>query len=330
MFIKCCIGAFTRAPASFTDLPIEVSTPLMKRLVVNGDDFGYSVQRNKGLVECYKNRSISSTSLLINGVAVDDAVHYIKQLAIPTGLHLNLTEGHPVGKQCDSLMDENKAFLGKHGFRDALQKQQINFLDIYAEIVAQVKLFITKCEQKPTHIDGHQHVHILPGVREVFSTVLQEYGIAWTRLPIELDLDKCTWLSSQTLKTFLKGVVDDAVSSRDVFVKHNIKFTNGYAGLSTMGKALTTDSIMQSLKNITKHNPEACTFEYMVHPGYLTKDVGGCGCGPDGFSRSPARYHEIQVLNDPELKQRLRQCGFELASYKDLDTGAIANGICGH
>lgn len=57
----------------------------MKYLVVNGDDFGYSKPRNCGIVRCYREGIVTSTSILINGEAVKHAVDLVKAYGIPTG-----------------------------------------------------------------------------------------------------------------------------------------------------------------------------------------------------------------------------------------------------
>ena len=36
-------------------------------------------------------------------------------------------------------------------------------VQVKKEIVAQIERFNSKMGYKPTHIDGHQHVHVLPG-----------------------------------------------------------------------------------------------------------------------------------------------------------------------
>ena len=57
----------------------------MKYLVVNGDDLGYSKPRNCGIVRCYREGIVTSTSILINGEAVQHAVDLVKTYGIPTG-----------------------------------------------------------------------------------------------------------------------------------------------------------------------------------------------------------------------------------------------------
>ncbi|XP_033119317.1 carbohydrate deacetylase-like isoform X2 [Anneissia japonica] len=290
----------------------------MKRLIINADDFGYSLQRNRGIVECFKNKSITSTSLLVNSVAMDDAVHHIRHLGIPAGVHLNLTEGLPVGRHFESLVDENGFFLGKLGFRDAIQQGSIQYQDLRTEITAQLNAYYEAVGRKPTHVDGHQHVHVLPVVRDVFAKVLEQQGIRWTRLPAELDLDSCTW-SSQGMRAFFNSVVENAASSQEVFTKHSIRFPDGFVGLSTMGKEMTSDRVVQALTNIMNHNPATSTIEWMVHPGYPTEIEGGCGSGADDFSRSPDRFHEVEVLNNTHLKQHFKENRFKLVAFSNLN-----------
>ena len=46
----------------------------MKQLIVNADDFGYTRGVNRAVVEAYRNGIVTSTSLMANGDAFEDAV----------------------------------------------------------------------------------------------------------------------------------------------------------------------------------------------------------------------------------------------------------------
>lgn len=59
------------------------------------------------------------------------------------------------------------------------------------------------------------------------------------------------------------------------------------------------------------------TLELMTHPGYLTKDVGGCGNGPDDFSESLDREREINVLLDKRFSEFYRSSEIQLVSFED-------------
>lgn len=61
------------------------------------------------------------------------------------------------------------------------------------------------------------------------------------------------------------------------------------------------------------------TIELMVHPGYPSvPPVGGCGEGPDDFSQSWERLHELQTLIKPELQSHYKTRNIQLCSFKDL------------
>lgn len=54
-------------------------------LIINADDFGYSHERDRGIMECFQTSAISSASLLVNGVNVVQAVELAKQENLPLG-----------------------------------------------------------------------------------------------------------------------------------------------------------------------------------------------------------------------------------------------------
>ncbi|KAF7483562.1 Hypothetical predicted protein [Marmota monax] len=65
----------------------------------------------------------------------------------------------------------------------------------------------------------------------------------------------------------------------------------------------------------------ALTAELMAHPGYPSvPPAGGCGEGPDAFSCSWERLHELRVLTAPTLRAQLAQDGVQLCALDDLDS----------
>ena len=55
------------------------------RLIITADDCGYSVERDRGIIECFKNGAITTASLLINGVAAMQACYVARQYGMPVG-----------------------------------------------------------------------------------------------------------------------------------------------------------------------------------------------------------------------------------------------------
>jgi hypothetical protein len=97
-------------------------------LILNADDFGYCPQRNKGIIEAFRNDGISSATLLVNGLFAKDAVQLALENKLPLGLHFNITEGKPICNPLEilSLVNESGLFLGKFGLRDALDQSLVD------------------------------------------------------------------------------------------------------------------------------------------------------------------------------------------------------------
>ncbi|XP_072000709.1 carbohydrate deacetylase isoform X2 [Engystomops pustulosus] len=306
------------------------------KLVVTGDDFGYCPRRDRGIVECFNAGAITNVSLLVNGSNAACAADLARRYNIPIGLHANLSEGIPVCRelhQNSTLVNAQGVFLGKMGIRKALAQGLLRMSEVRQELSAQVKLFCELTGQKPQHTDGHQHIHVLPKIREEFAEVLKEHGIPYTRVPVEVGLHRCSWVKEQLLE-FYRGVEEDALNSVEIFRSHGIRWPDVYIGLSTMGENMTIKNIQraldysfQSLHNCrtqqnSVHSPSSRSpksIELMTHPGYPSvSSEGGCGEGPDDFSQSWERLHEMKVLKDPLLHSYYSERGIHLCAFRDL------------
>ncbi|XP_019716444.1 carbohydrate deacetylase isoform X4 [Hippocampus comes] len=255
-------------------------------LVVTGDDFGYCPKRNQGIVDCFKAGGISSVSLLVNASAAKDAADLAKRHNIPIGLHANLSEGIPVCqslRQDSTLVNERGFFHGKMGFRQALGRHQISmeqssffYVEVELELRDQIRLFRELTGHLPHHMDGHQHVHILQEVREVFAQVLSDHKIPYTRVPVEPGLHSCQCLPAH-LKRFYAQVEKDALDSIPVFRR---------CGLRCVGMRISFGWSMTPLDHpqVKKLQLRVCVLcftiflsSYMIHSlnSYIDSFLGG-------------------------------------------------------
>ena len=74
----------------------------------------------------------------------------------------------------------------------------------------------------PTHIDGHQHVHVLPQVCESLTAIMNSNGIRWTRMPLELDFDRSVWME-ESQNMFYRSVIEDAQNAKSAFTESGIR-----------------------------------------------------------------------------------------------------------
>uniref|UniRef100_A0AC11EE98 YdjC chitooligosaccharide deacetylase homolog n=1 Tax=Ovis aries TaxID=9940 RepID=A0AC11EE98_SHEEP len=189
------------------------------------------------------------------------------------------------------------------------------------ELEAQLSRFRELLGRDPTHVDGHQHVHVLPGVCRVFAEALQACGVRFTRLPLERGVDGCAWLEAPA-RAFAGAVEQDARAAIGPFVHHGLRWTDVFVGLSTCGRNMSTHRVLEALTRALEGTPtgQAVSAELMAHPGYPSvPPLGGCGEGPDAFSCSSDRLHELRVLTAPALRAQLARDGVQLCTLEDLD-----------
>ena len=179
----------------------------MKRLVVNADDFGFTPDVNEGIVEAHRDGILTSTTLMANGAAFDDAVR--AAAAVPSldiGCHLVLIRGR-------SLLAPSKALpASMSGLLAAIAAGQIR---IYDELSAQVRKILA-AGIAPTHLDTHKHTHLAPPVLDAVARISEEFGIVWVRRPFDLPITAARggapWLKNMTSSG--AGLSAQALSAR--------------------------------------------------------------------------------------------------------------------
>jgi len=126
----------------------------LKRVIFNADDFGYSRGINRGIVEAHERGVVTSATMVVNGPATEHAVWLAQahpRLAV--GLHVNFTN------EADRLID--------------LESRE----ECRAELRRQYEVFLHLMDDKPTHLDSHQHVHRHPMRRGLFEELAAAEGI---------------------------------------------------------------------------------------------------------------------------------------------------------
>jgi predicted glycoside hydrolase/deacetylase ChbG (UPF0249 family) len=144
----------------------------MKRLVVTADDFGLTEGVVAGVVEAHELGIVTSTSLMVNAPAADAAFAEARRLStLATGLHFVLTFGRPVGpaEPLSALLAEDGSFLENGSGAQELARPD----EVREELRAQIRAFERGVGRPPTHIDGHHHVHLHPGI---FRVAIEEAG----------------------------------------------------------------------------------------------------------------------------------------------------------
>ncbi len=145
----------------------------MTKLIINADDFGYSVGVNLGIVEAHQHGIITSTSLMPNMPAIIQAAALAKQHPkLGVGIHFVLTCGTPLSKDVPSLTKADGSFLS----RSELEAGAPNPFEVEREFRAQLAQFLS-LGLIPTHFDSHHHVHMLEAVFPVVEKLALEMNV---------------------------------------------------------------------------------------------------------------------------------------------------------
>jgi len=135
---------------------------VMRRLIVNADDFGLTHGVSAGIVAAHRHGIVTSTTMLVTADVDRESLAAARDSALGIGLHVNLTLGRPLTRG-RSLVDGDGRFV-----RDArLAAVRADERDVRAEVQAQVERCETLLGHAPTHLDTHHHVGLHSPVREV-------------------------------------------------------------------------------------------------------------------------------------------------------------------
>ena len=108
-------------------------------------------------------------------------------------MHLNLTQGRPLTKTYPApLLDEEGRFCGIGKLFRHLRRTRPDFESaLRSEAAAQIE-FLKMRGVHPTHINGHQYVELLPGLRDTLQGLMARYGIDRLRIARERGLARTT------------------------------------------------------------------------------------------------------------------------------------------
>lgn len=296
----------------------------MKQLIVNADDFGLARLVNQGIIEAHCDGIVTSTSLMANGGAFEDAVE--KASAAPhlsVGVHLSLVQGKPLSppSEIPTLVGGGGTFcLTGYEFVFRALTHRIKWSEVEIELRRQI-VRVFRAGITPTHLDGHQHLHVLPEVSRIVIRLAQEFAIPCVRCPIEepspVPFPKRAGIAR--LKVLKQGVTRRGVSwfARRLGLKltrAGLHYPSHFFGMSQTG-FLNAELLEAVLRNL----PEGIS-ELMCHPGYADSQLA-----ETGTRLLSQRHAEMRALTLLRTSGLLVQEGIQLVNYAAL-SGASSSG----
>jgi len=275
------------------------------RLVVCADDYAFTPGISRGIRDLLAARRISATSVMTGSDHWPSEAAALKAVAgdADIGLHVTLTDQRPLGSmprfapggRFPAMADVYKAGLAR----------RLPLDEVRSEIERQVAAFIEHYGAPPAHIDGHHHIHQLPGVRDIVVEIAGRVGggRTWVRSGRD-DLRVILERGVATAKALFIATLGRSMRRRAQ--RRGIPVNTGFSGAydflheaRPLGE-LFGRFIVQAGNNML----------VMCHPGYID-DM------PDGLDiMTTPREAELRFLMSDAWPALLENAGLELGPLR--------------
>lgn len=158
-----------------------------RRITLCADDYGISPGVNRAIVDLIARGRLNATSVMTVGAALERSdVAALNEAAATNancaiGLHLTLTAPfRPLTMYFRPL--DGGTFLPLGTMLRLATLRRLDTEIMRAEIAAQLAAFTELFGRAPDYVDGHQHVHLFPQVRDAFLGAVKDAAPdAWVR-----------------------------------------------------------------------------------------------------------------------------------------------------
>ena len=275
-------------------------------LIVNADDLGLHEDINRGIETAHVDGVVTSASLSAVGRAFEDALAVCRRCPdLDIGVHLTLVEESPLTdpSRLGGLVTREGLFHGSHsGLMARAVSGRLSRHAVRRELGAQVER-VLEAGIRPSHLDAHQHVHLLPGIWPVVVDLAREHGIAWVRVPRFSPLGSGgpspMLMASRLGMNALQGIRRASLGA--------LRAPDATPALGLSGH-LTADAILAGLDAV----PRGGVAELVAHPGVTTPGL------QERYRWGYDWSGETAALTEPALAGALRREGFTLRNFSGL------------
>ncbi|WP_372366815.1 carbohydrate deacetylase [Candidatus Uabimicrobium sp. HlEnr_7] len=232
------------------------------KLIINADDFGLTESVNQAIIDVFQAGNLTSTTLMVNMPGATHAIELAKQNPLlAVGLHFNITEGRPLSS-ASSIVDSHGKFYSRSVLTKLILQGKVHKQDIEQELQAQINKF-RSFDLPLSHVDSHQHIHMLPFVCKSIVPTLMQKKITVRVVDPVYDLSLLTKRPLKWIKQYLnqrfakkfKRIFSGKVNDKLISI-HDLK-----------GGVITTSTYRDLLSSCQG------VVELMVHPYILGDDL---------------------------------------------------------
>ena len=290
------------------------------KIIFHNDDFGVSHGVNSGIKDSFLKGLTTSASIRTNGPAFNEAVQLAKTKlkGMGLGLHLNLTDG----KTHLPFLANSKGFY-KYNFltyllfsynrkiRKAIEKE----LDFQFKIAKTSGL-------KIDHVDGQDHIHMIPRIFEIVCKLCKKYCVRNIRLSREpyhhvgSREDFRPFFNSSILKLAVLNYL--AKKNLAILKKYNMRSTDAFYGVLHTN-FMVTPTIKAAIINAQKLGSK--TIQITSHPAKINNPKDKIYSSPffAKYANLENRRKEFVTLLDPELIKFIKENNIRLRTFKNSD-----------
>ena len=275
---------------------------MAKKLIINADDLGLSLGVNYAILKANTEGFLSHASLMANTECFKDAIENVipncKNLKI--GVHINLTCAKALFP--NTILTEkgilNNTFLTllfKYKSRKVLKS-------IETEIELQI-LKIINMGIEISHIDGHEHIHVIPSINKIVRKLAKKHGIPRIREINENFIESWKYNGEEaSISNVIKLLLLKFLS----FFNTNKNDIGFYSMLNTC--EINGKNLFKFLQKTNSYE----TIEVMLHPALSDLD------SPEYFQTLAPRFVTF-------LQNSHRKSEFDLCFDKNFESYEILN-----
>ena len=272
-------------------------------LIVNADDLGLHEDIDRGIETAHREGVVTSASISAVGERFEGGVDVCRRCPeLDVGVHLTLIGERPLSDlgKLGGLVDGEGRFVPDHRVLiTRVLSARVSSAAVRRELDEQIRR-VRDAGLRPTHLDSHQHVHVLPGIWPVVVQLAKEHGIDWVRVPAFAPLgDGQPGAFVVALRWGLNMLQRVRRGGLGRLRTSDVTPALGLSG------HLTVERILSALAGV----PNGALAELVTHPGVTTSALAQRYRW--GFEWSK----ETAALTDPRLPTALRAAGFTLRGF---------------
>lgn len=319
---------------------MPVAERLSRSVVLHADDFGMNSAVNAGILSAFGDGLLTSTSLLANASEADTACQSWRELisdhqalrlkstslrkelhdpevAFDLGIHLNLTQGRPLtgDRYPAELLDDQGNFPGIGKVFFGMRALPANQLPAVESELRQQIGWMCDVGLKPTHLNGHQYVELIPQIATMIPELLRHFSIPAIRVADEPCL-AISVLAQWQFKDWILGMVKRhfARQFRSQLQTHKVRSADRYFGTCHAGKI-----DLQTLETYLNCSGRSSTIEVGLHPGTATNNPISTA-DPWFDPLRSFRPQELEMLCSAQLGDLLKSRQWRLGRLSQLTT----------